>query len=493
MMYAIMGFLIILAIAFLVFMWKSIPMWRWYQLLPTFVILCLTITFLFPTARALKSRQAWHEIKEELEDRATEAERENFALKYGDRSDPEAPIGVRELSAKVSKIGVETGRLWRNLRVLNVQNQVITLGPPAKAAVDPGLVDPDAEAAAPAPAVPLVPEGLVVFGFAESTRPCSTNLLPVFYVGEFSVEQTSPTQVTLRPIYDLEPDQIQRINDRDPSWSLYELLPLDGHAPFIAEESEPDNDNIFGRVDDALVKSVLGNDIDDETLQKYLRDGGRSVEGDPPNTRWVKIQFLKTHPFDVDSTLPQGAVDGSFFDSSGRAQDSRLQTDDEKGLVTFRKDDEITIIEAEAKKLIDQKIARLVDTYYVRPLTDYRFELKRMRLRFNQSLSRTKELEFEKGVLDDSLKATNSMLTATQKIKLNLEQDFGQLELEGKAIKDYLSSVESGVKETRDELRRLYRQNQMLEQKLRQLHGLQRTIPAPAPPAQKPQDFAQVN
>lgn len=85
------------------------------------------------------------------------------------------------------------------------------------------------------------------------------------------------------------------------------------------------------------------------------------------------------------------------------------------------------------------------------------------------------------------------MLTATQKIKLNLEQDFGQLELEGKAIKDYLSSVESGVKETRDELRRLYRQNQMLEQKLRQLHGLQRTIPAPAPPAQKPQDFAQVN
>lgn len=483
MMYAILGFLIILVIAFLVLLWKAAPTWRWYQMLPAFVTLCLTIAFLFPTAGVLKSRSAWHKVKEDLEKRAETVEKENFVLKYGDPN-IEGSVGIRALSANLAKLNVEAGRRWRNLGLQNVANQNIVLKAAPVAPVDPGLADPDA-AAAPEPAGPLIPTGLVVYAFSETA--------PVFYLGEFSVEQSTPDQVTITPVYDLEPNQVQRISSRSANrWSLYEMLPLDSHRPFIAPGSEPDGDNVFGRIDEALVRKLLGNKVDEATLEKYLRDGSRSREGDPPITRWVKIEFLKKAQFDVDSKLPQGAVDGGFFDSAGRAQDIRLQTDNEEGFVVFSKGQEITIVQKEAEKLINDGSARLVDTYYVRPLNDYRFALKRMRLRLSESNLRKKELVFEQGVLQGSFDATVSMLASNQKIKQQLEQDFEQIEKETKALREYEASVRASVKTTRDALRRLYQQNQLLEQEIRSRHGLQRTMPIPAAPVQKPQDFAQV-
>ncbi|NND96731.1 MAG: hypothetical protein HKN47_05310 [Pirellulaceae bacterium] len=473
MKFAILGVLIILVIAFLVLLWKASKHWRWYHLVGAFFTMALAITFIFPTAYVLKSRAAWHQVKERLEKQTEAVESENRVIKYGDTSDANAGEGLLELSQKLANLGKEAGRRWRHLRLQNANNQSVILSAPPAAAPPPGVAPAAGDDAAAAPPPPnLPPQNLVVYGFAEAPALGAAEPLPVFFLGEFRVTASAGNQITLAPTGKLEQGQLQRISDgQAPMWSLYEMLPLDGHVPFIAEGSLPDNDNIFGRIDDALVKQLLGNKIREATLQNYLRDGSRSNPDDVPLSRWVKIEFTQNHKVDVDSPSQQGALEGGFFDESGRSVDSRLQRG-EDGTVSFRKDDQIIVKEEAAKQFIDvDGVARLIDTYYMRPLNDYRFVLRRLRLRLTEAAIRTQELEFERKVLEDAIAATVSMLTTNQTAKLKLEQDLEQVGKELKAIRDYESTVSAEVEKTREALRNLYQENLQLEQELERLHG----------------------
>ena len=75
MKFAILGFLVVVVIAFLVLVYKASKDWRWYQIVAVIFTMLLAITFMFPTANVLQSRQAWHKLKEELEVRAAESRR----------------------------------------------------------------------------------------------------------------------------------------------------------------------------------------------------------------------------------------------------------------------------------------------------------------------------------------------------------------------------------------------------------------------------------
>ena len=486
MKFAILGLLVVLVIAFFVVVWKAAKDWRWFNIVAVCFTMLLAIAFLFPTAGVLKSRSAWHKIKEELEVKAVEVEIENRLIKYGDPANPEAGEGVVVLDQKLSKLGIEAGRRWRNLQMQNVANNNITLQgtaqpqveglpeepPVAAAADDAAAADAAGAAAAPAaPAAPavLVPESLVVYGFAETPNEQQI-LIPTFYLGEFRVTASTPDQVTLTPTGPLEPGQLQAISNRQArSWTLYELLPLDGHQPFVAEGSVSSDDNFFGRIDDALVQKLLGNRVRPETLQSYLRDGSRATQDDPPISRWTKIEFIKNHAIEVDSPEQRGALDGGFFDGNGRAVDSRLQRGDD-GQVNFKKEDQILVKEEAANQLISEGAARLVFRYYLRPLNDYRFVLRRIRLRLTELANRMSELEFEKNVLEGAIEKTNGMLVVNQAIKLKLEQDLAQFQVEKTAIADYASKTREGVKKMRTEMIRLHRENLALEQKLEDMH-----------------------
>jgi hypothetical protein len=285
--------------------------------------------------------------------------------------------------------------------------------------------------------------------------------------------------VTLTPTGPLEPNQLQALNNRQArSWSLYEMLPLDDHYPFIAEGSVPSDDNFFGRVDGDLVRRLLGNEISPETLQSYLRDGNRATQDDPPLSRWTKIEFIKNHPIEVDSPEQRGALDGGFFDGNGRAVDGRLQRG-EDGQVKFSKGDLILVKEEAADELIDEGAARLVDRYYLRPLNDYRFVLRRIRLRLSELANRTTELEFEKKVLEEAIEKTAGMLVVNQDIKLKLEQDLAQFRVEKNAIQDYTEKARQRVDKMREEMIRLHRENINLEQQLEEKHlSIQRRLDA---------------
>ncbi|MCC9657489.1 hypothetical protein [Rhodopirellula halodulae] len=475
MQYVLLLVLIVVVIAQAILVWKAAPNWRWYQITPVIITTILAVIFVFPVAGALKSRSAWHKVKEELETRLATVEAEQLQLRYGDPNDPMSGEGVLPMAQKLSKLATEAGRRWRGLRLANADftngGQVVLAAPQTADPVD-GIPQDDVgeegeEEAAP---LPLIPDGLVVYGFAEGPQPNLNVPVPIFYLGEYRVTATSPTQVTLQPTAPLLPQQRQAIEGRQAvSWSIYELLPLDGHEPFIAEGSVADDNNVFGRVDDELVNRLLNRPLSAQSKAEYLRDGTRSLPDDEPLTKWVKIEFTKNHSIVVDSPDQRGALDGGFFDGSGRAVDSRLQQGAE-GKVKFSKGDLLIVKEEAADALIDEDVARLIDTYYIRPLNDYRFVLRRIRLRLAELNTRTQELTYENEVLQRAIDATVKMTASGQAEKLQLEQDYAQFEEERKALESYNDNLASELKTTREKLVKLYRSNQQLERELASFH-----------------------
>ncbi|TWU25021.1 hypothetical protein Pla52o_13180 [Novipirellula galeiformis] len=474
MQYAILGLLIVVVIGFFVLVWKAAPQWRWYHITTVISIMLLSVIFIFPTAGALKSRAAWHKVKEELELRAEKAKAENHTLKFGSTTNPEAGKGLVALTHELSVIGIETGRVWRSLELKNGDLNGIVLARTQDAAVIPadagGAAEPAPAAAAAAPS-PVVPEGLIVYGFAERPMPNSTSLLPRFYLGEFRVTASTPDQVTLQPTSNLEKIQQDSITSMQAgSWSIYEMLPLDGHEMFIADGSVSDEENLFGRVDDKLLADLFESGISEATLNSYLRDGKQATPDDPPLSRWTRVEFIKKHNEQVDGQRTTAATDGNFFDGTGRALDSRLQRT-EGDEVGFKVGDQIVLKEEAANQLIDSGVVKLINQFYIRPLNDYRFVLRRIRLRLTALEAQDKKVEYQKTVLLDAIRATEAMLTTTQADKLKLEQDFDQTEKEKIAIQAYHDQVSKSLAETRAELVLLYNSNQQLERELEKIHS----------------------
>lgn len=490
MSYALLAVLILLVLAFGFFMWKSRDLMRWYTITASSLSLLLAIVLLLPTAATLKSRAAWHKVKEDMEAQLVRLRSEQESLKNGD---PAVGGGVLNLQENLNRYSVEAGRRWHDLRaVAGASATAITLEKVAPAAeVPPGMegevappaapaaATPPAAGAAPAAPNPLVPEGLIVYGFAETVRPGLEVAIPTFFLGEFRVRSSTPTQVVLEPTGRLETPQLQGITSgQASSWSLYELLPLDAHDVFTAEGSEPADDALFGRVDTELLTQLMGQGISPETLAKYTRDGSRALPEDPPASRWIKIEFTQTHKIAVDSPEQRGALDGGFFDGSGQAVDSRLQRGGEDGSVTFNAGEQLVLKEEAANELIDSGVAKLVDNYYIRPLNDYRMVLRRLRLRLEAVGIRRQQLEREQKVLEDAIAATVKMLAANQEAKLKLEKDFAQIQVERAAISAYNGTVRQQLDETKATLTSLYRENLAMREQLVEIErGIQAAIP----------------
>ena len=462
--FVIIGGLVVLLIVFAVLVWKASKQWRWYQILPVVLTMFLSIAFLFPTAMVLKSRSAWHAVKEKLDRQLLQAEEEFKLLKNGDGETTE---GARDLSIKLAKLGIEAGRSWRGLSAQGGDSNRQTLNAQANPAAP--VIPGDAAAPAQDPA-PLVPQGLVVYAFAETMDPATQIPVPTFYLGEFVVEASMPNSVTVVPTGPLDPAQKVAIDQGQASqWSLYELLPLDGHEAFLAEVSLANDDNLLGRVDEELVGELFEGKVSEATLKRYRDDGRRATDNDPPLSRWSKIEFVNPHSIQVDSPEQRGALDGGFFDGNGRAVDARLQHG-ESGSVQFKKGDQIVLQEIPANRLIESGTAKLLDRFYLRPLNDYRYILRHIQLRITQFQHRTADLEKEAGILKEAIDKSNGMIVVGNDIKIKLEQDLAQFEVENESIRKYHQKLQKSLAERKKEMGRLYKQNIALEQRLREIH-----------------------
>ena len=300
------------------------------------------------------------------------------------------------------------------------------------------------------------------------------------YLGEFKVTNSVANSVTITPTVPLEQDQQTAITSgRSTTWSLYEMLPLDGHMPFIAEGSQPDNDNFLGRVDEELISAILkpapagANEefvnTRNQTIANYLRDGQRGTP-EEPEAKWIRVKLTKKYTIDVDSPDKRGALEGGFFDNNGRSVDSRLQRAD-GGSIDFAVGEELIVTEDAATQMKTEGVIDSVegDTYYVRPLNDYRFVLRRIRLEITELEARIAELQYEEKVLQSAVASTVAMIEKRQNEKVDLENDLKQYQVETTAIRAYHGEVRESLREMNESAASLYRSNQELLRQIQEL------------------------
>ncbi|WP_153556050.1 coiled-coil domain-containing protein [Roseimaritima sediminicola] len=480
--------LVLYVIGFFVLLWKSAAVWRWYHITMAALILILGIVFLAPLAGVLKARTAWNRMFETVE-----GQLETEKAKFQRLNEEEG--GVNDLQLQLQNLSLESGRVWRRMQMQNVSPQGVTLRqmPQPAAGLDPmgappaAAADPNAGDAAD-PNVELIAPTSIVYGFAEQDMQFDQGnwSVPVAYLGEFKVVSSTNNQVVVQNLNPPTDKQRQLIESgRAARWSLYEVLPLDGHEPFIAEGSQPDQGNMFGRVDTELVQRLLGNRVSPETLDAYLRDGQRAAEGaaivadeddgggagarNEQLSLWSKIQFTQAYSETVDSTEQREAKVGGFFEM-GYAVDSRLKRV-EGPEVTFQSGDEVYVPADVATRLRDEGVATILDNYTVRELNDYRFVLRRTDLRIDEVQDLIAELTKQKELLEETMAMTDAMNQKFQIEKAELEADSEQILTERGAIKTYTDKLEQEIASTKQQLTSLYRSNLDLTNQLQQIHA----------------------
>ena len=461
--------LFLLLVGFAVVVWKAASNWRWFNIVAVVLTMLLALVFLFPTAGVLRSRSAWHEVLESLELRLAEVKAETVDITLGEAVGAEASRsgGLIDLQSDLSSLAIEAGRRWRNLKLkgANLQGNVsISLGPPPANNLA-------GEPAAPAAnAQPLVPAETLVYGFSEKADDDNQMMVPDYYLGEFIVQASDPNQVTLVPTGTLEQYQLDWINDgRANSWLLCELLPPDGHVPFIKPFSQADDKNCLGAVDEELVRELLV-DASDATRLAYLEDGRAAKPDDPPATKWVELQFTQNHRIEVDSPDERTLEDGGFFDGNGRALDAALQHGVDNGFISLKKGEKLLLKSEGAEKLIDQGVAEELGSFFLRPLNDYGFVLRRIRLNLMSLADKKAELTAEELLLKEAISKTDQLLVANQEVKLKLEQDLTQFRVEKQSINEYKGKITEEAQAMVAELNRLEQENAELEQQIEQKH-----------------------
>jgi hypothetical protein len=464
-------------IAFFWFIWKSASQWRWYHMLLTSLVFLLSLPLAPFTAGVLKSRAAWSKLTVNLTERLQKGEKDRDDWINGVPSNPQKNPGLLELQTDLRTINAEVGRVFRDLEVRDRGPNGIMLGkavPQAEVGLDGLPIEP-----APAPADgegdvaagPMISEGLIVYGFAEDRITADGPFVPVAYLGQYRIAQSTVDTVTLTPAAPLEPIQLN-VAGKAGRWVFYELLPIDSHAVFMAAESKADDDLIFGRPDEEKVRSLMGNFVLPETIDAYLRDGSRANPTDPPETIWVKVRFTKPIIITVDAKDQRSAADGGFYDALGQAVDSKLQRANED-TVSFETGDTLIVNEEWARQRIQAGEAELIDRYYVRPLNSYRLALRSFRENIINLKTQEANLVRQIEIVNEAIALTNDMITKGQQRELNLEKDEKQIAVERAAITSYGDRLETQLADAKREVARLYKANLTGE---RQLAAIQKRI-----------------
>ncbi|RMF44313.1 MAG: hypothetical protein D6753_02865, partial [Planctomycetota bacterium] len=323
-------------------------------------------------------------------------------------------------------------------------------------------------AAAPAagPNSESLPVDLVVYAFGEEID-AEGRPIPKTYLGEYRVTQSQAGVVQLEPTLPLRPEQQQAIQSgAAPTWTLYEMLPLDSHRAFAAPGSQPTEEAIFGRMDEEMIRSLFAGISDDQRreaiIQSYLRDGQRASDEDPIEAVWVQINILKNHEVEVDSQDVANATERGYFDSTGRAIDVRLKRSEkgESGTVTLTPamNDEIIVVKAEAaQSLIDNGVAELVQRIYVRPLNAYLEGFKELYLR-SEEVDQSRELiTLESAEIQSAMQNAQEMIAFRQVEKQKLAEDLQGYQRETGVLQSEVAKAEEQLETLKKEISRMYR------------------------------------
>lgn len=399
---------------------------------------------------------------------AEQAENTTQQLLWGDFGvSPDALDAVVPVQGKLRRLTADRGRVWRQAELLQAADGSYQLGLSARdvgqdAEVDPLTEDP-AAAPPPPPSSESLPVDTVVYGFAEN-RNEEGQPLPSYYLGEFVVKQSQAGQVTLEPTLPLYADQQQRISSgAAANWTLYELLPLDGHETFAAPGSAPSGEQIFGRMDAETIAALFAgvpeeNNRRQQLIDAYLRDGQRAADGDPSDSVWVQVNVLKEYELDVDSKEVANATERGYFDALGRSIDSRLKVGD-NGVVKLTPDmkGELIILKEEvATPLINNGVLKLVQRVYVRPLIDYEEAFNHHVVRDHEVSETIALFKRDSAEITKANQYGQEMISFRQVEKQELQSDLDNYRKEVAVLNEAVDASVAEVAELKSEIRKMY-------------------------------------
>jgi hypothetical protein len=417
-------------------------------------------------------------------------------LRLGSIADQQS--GELQLRNDVRRALVDRGRVWRNLQLADLgDGQVIlnTASWTAGCIASTGAVDDEedlqavedvpaeeggaAAAPAPQPASLGLEADSIVYAFketplgameqlmpmlmgdtglddTESMKPCK---VPTFYVGEFRVvgDPNAPGgALTLVPTIPLTDQQIERLEDPNQSWALYEIMPVDAHRAF-----------------EGLTAEQLASLIQPESMEpaeyqallaEYGRDQGTATDVDPPDRKWVKVRFKQAHTEDVDvqvegqGTEPMPLAD-SLFDPSGR---SMVATLSQGGQTKFEEGDEAIFDWATGRELESAGKVEVIETIYHRRLRDYA-RLFRTYTAELAGLDRSIELaQADLDKLAQSITDLQAQVAFQSNQRDQLEHDLNGLNREREVLVAYGQKLDTKWNELRESLSQLYRSNRQL-------------------------------
>ena len=200
------------------------------------------LAFFYLAAWTLRTHENWRSVAQRNEGQIEQFTQQNADLISGGNQ-PEQ--GIRAMRTRLHALVVGRGRVWYGAI-------------PGRADAATGSVSVTIEN--PSPHGIGVNEVLYVFESAAIGADAAGR-----YLGQFRTSNADDTGVTLDPALGMSSTELERLAASRGPWTLYEIMPTDGH-------------DVFAGVEEAQLRELLP----DAALEPYLRDGQPSAADDPP-------------------------------------------------------------------------------------------------------------------------------------------------------------------------------------------------------------------
>jgi hypothetical protein len=454
----LVGLLAVFFIFLLVMCWKT---WRVWHVIFSFFVFAGALTFVVFAALVLKTHASWKNLYDKYERAITTAETDQDKMLYGDPLTVEQKEGsIRSVQAELNHVVLHRGRIWRGCTPTVEGNTIRVSTVPAKLP------------AGEKPQPNNITAKLVLYAFAEVNTPEGPQV-PATYLGEFVVTgEPTGTEIVLAPTLPLDPDQVQKINARDATWALYELMPLDGYELFAVLDSK---DNLLVGMDKETLKKYVPKPISwsEEKYNKFLdtfyRFDRPAEEGDPPENVWMLVEFLKDHEIPVDADAEQQPLEADrYFDSGGRATVRPLRRG-QQGPVKFVAGNTGIFDQTTANKLIADGVCKKLKLVYRRSLHDYAHffrESFRRHVELDDAIRRAKRGADEMVALAAKAKEQQDFHEAE---KVKLQQELARFRQEQADVIAYGQRLDAEWEAFRVRLSQLYTQNVEYAKQLQQI------------------------
>jgi hypothetical protein len=261
-----------------------------------------------------------------------------------------------------------------------------------------------------------------------------------------------PTAISLQPVRPL--DERQRVAlQTQADWTLYEILPADGHDVF-AGMSEETILSLFP-ADERVPMDKFR-----EAVQEYVRDNTNAKNEDPPERVYAKIKFVSDHTIQVDIDGEAVPEENRVYDTRGRAIPEELR----QGHPTDFKAGDVKEFDSEtAKRLVDQGVAEVVDepSRYVRWLRNYELIFRYAHDANSNVQQSISGVEAEFATLKKNTQQIQGRIAYHQREKQLLQQDLTGFEKDLVAARSVLAKLSQRRTAQVETLNQLYRTNRM--------------------------------